>query len=428
MPDQPSDNFNNTYSPKTKEILSRYPNWLIRYSMGLFFVILIFILIGTYLIKYPEVITAPVKISSNVPPAFIVSSISGEVDMVFVKDKEHVQAQKPIMLIKNTSNYEDIVRVIDCLENIDFRKPVICLTDLGQPQLGELQPSFAALVESYQLYQLFINDDYYSRKIEAVERQIKQYEKLDETLSKQIHTQQLDYALTRKRYAIDSLLLKENVISELDKDASKSLLLQKKNAFLQSASNRTNSALQKEELIKSKLELTKEVRELNQKLKLDLNSRIGQLKSEIKSWEQKYLLESPIDGTVSFHFVNKEHQNVRNGQEIASVVPDNNEIVAMAALSSTGAGEVHIGQKVNLKLYDFPFEKFGYLIGEVIEIANVARDSVYRVEIGLSEGLKTNYGKQLEFRPEMIGEAEIVTEDLRLIERFFYRLKKATDI
>ena len=33
------------------------------------------------------------------------------------------------------------------------------------------------------------------------------------------------------------------------------------------------------------------------------------------------------------------------------------------------------------------------------------------------------YDKEIEFKQEMRGTAEIITEDLRLIERFFYQLK-----
>ncbi|NVK09480.1 MAG: HlyD family secretion protein, partial [Tenacibaculum sp.] len=32
-------------------------------------------------------------------------------------------------------------------------------------------------------------------------------------------------------------------------------------------------------------------------------------------------------------------------------------------------------------------------------------------------------GKKIDFKQEMQGTADIVTEDLRLIERFFYQLK-----
>jgi hypothetical protein len=50
------------------------------------------------------------------------------------------------------------------------------------------------------------------------------------------------------------------------------------------------------------------------------------------------------------------------------------------------------------------------------------------VEIKLSNGLESNYHKKLDFTQEMQGSAEIVTEDMRLIERLIqpvrYILKK----
>jgi HlyD family secretion protein len=41
------------------------------------------------------------------------------------------------------------------------------------------------------------------------------------------------------------------------------------------------------------------------------------------------------------------------------------------------------------------------------------------VEVEFPENLTTNYGKTLDFSQEMSGTAEIITEDVRLIERFF---------
>ena len=37
---------------------------------------------------------------------------------------------------------------------------------------------------------------------------------------------------------------------------------------------------------------------------------------------------------------------------------------------------------------------------------------------------KTSYNKKLPFDKELKGNAEIVTQDLRLIERFFYQIRK----
>ena len=48
----------------------------------------------------------------------------------------------------------------------------------------------------------------------------------------------------------------------------------------------------------------------------------------------------------------------------------------------------------------------------------------YYVDIVLPNGLKTSYNKTLPFDKELTGNADIVTQDLRLIERFFYQIRK----
>ncbi|HCR77898.1 MAG TPA: HlyD family secretion protein, partial [Chryseobacterium sp.] len=52
------------------------------------------------------------------------------------------------------------------------------------------------------------------------------------------------------------------------------------------------------------------------------------------------------------------------------------------------------------------------------------KDGNYYVDVLLPKGLKTSYNKNLVFDKELKGSAEIVTQDLRLIERFFYQMRK----
>lgn len=47
----------------------------------------------------------------------------------------------------------------------------------------------------------------------------------------------------------------------------------------------------------------------------------------------------------------------------------------------------------------------------------------YLVSVNFPDGLETNYGAQLDFRYEIKGSAEIITNDRRLIQRFFDNLK-----
>ena len=44
-------------------------------------------------------------------------------------------------------------------------------------------------------------------------------------------------------------------------------------------------------------------------------------------------------------------------------------------------------------------------------------------EIEIPDTLISNYGKELKFSQEMAGTAEIITDDIRLLERFFNPIK-----
>ena len=73
--------------------------------------------------------------------------------------------------------------------------------------------------------------------------------------------------------------------------------------------------------------------------------------------------------------------------------------------------------------YD-PSTEFGTLKGQIESIALLPdEDGFYLVTVSLPSSLITSYKKEITFRHEMRGSAEIITEDLRLIERFFYQLK-----
>ncbi len=74
--------------------------------------------------------------------------------------------------------------------------------------------------------------------------------------------------------------------------------------------------------------------------------------------------------------------------------------------------------------YCYPYQEYGQIESRVDAISLVPRENMYTVETQLPNPLKTSFNKTLNFDQEMQGKAEIVTEDLRLIERFFYQILK----
>lgn len=80
-----------------------------------------------------------------------------------------------------------------------------------------------------------------------------------------------------------------------------------------------------------------------------------------------------------------------------------------------------MGQKVNIKLLNYPFEEFGVLEGKVEKVTNVTNENVYFVIIKLNKGLTTSYNKIITPN-NLIGQAEIITDDINLLQRFIYNL------
>jgi multidrug efflux pump subunit AcrA (membrane-fusion protein) len=90
-----------------------------------------------------------------------------------------------------------------------------------------------------------------------------------------------------------------------------------------------------------------------------------------------------------------------------------------------GAGKVREGQRVNVRINNFPDQEFGYLVGKVVSISSVpTAEGVYVVEVDFPDGMMTNYDRVLPISRQMQGTADIITDDLRLMERFFMPVKK----
>jgi HlyD family secretion protein len=61
--------------------------------------------------------------------------------------------------------------------------------------------------------------------------------------------------------------------------------------------------------------------------------------------------------------------------------------------------------------------EYGMVRGVVKSKSLVPSGDAYIIEIDLPEGLITLYGKKLEFTQNMQGTAEIITEDIRLLQK-----------
>lgn len=102
----------------------------------------------------------------------------------------------------------------------------------------------------------------------------------------------------------------------------------------------------------------------------------------------------------------------------------NSDYVAKLKTPARNSGKIKIGQRVTVQLKNYPETEFGVLEGKVAHISALpTKEGFYLIDVSLPENLISSYGKEIVFKQEMSGTANIITEDLRLIERFFYQLK-----
>ena len=92
-------------------------------------------------------------------------------------------------------------------------------------------------------------------------------------------------------------------------------------------------------------------------------------------------------------------------------------MIGKAKVPVVGAGKVKAGQRVNIKLHGFPYLEYGFLTAYVTAISSMPDEKFYIATLELDSNLETSYGKKIPYVADLMGEAEIVTEDLSVAER-----------
>lgn len=96
-------------------------------------------------------------------------------------------------------------------------------------------------------------------------------------------------------------------------------------------------------------------------------------------------------------------------------------------------GKIKVGQKVNIKLENYPDTEFGVINGTVKSMSVIPdKEGLYFIDVNLcfdklkpsSDKRITSYDKEIEFKQVMRGSSEIITEGSRLIECFFDQFRE----
>ncbi|NSL88343.1 HlyD family efflux transporter periplasmic adaptor subunit [Chitinophaga sp. Mgbs1] len=412
------------YSDEVKHILQRPDGLMLRWGSTIFFIIVLLLFTACYFIRYPDSIYATVLITTPHPPATIVAKKNGTISRLFVKENQYVKAQEVIGIISNTCNYNDLQTLKKKLASYDpLASPAHTPAFATNLDLGELQPGYMEFVSIQQEYQLQITLQPEQQEILALENSRSEHQQLLNRLSKQKENLEEELSLTDKDLTRNKSLLEMKVISAKEyEDKMKQDLLSKRQLITANVSiNNTNIDVIAigNKLRQLRIAATKNTAVLQQRL----TDAYKQLLSSIAAWEEVNLLVSPIPGKVTFFRFWSENQYVKANEDVFTIVPDSQDsVVGKMMMPVLNSGKVQPGNRVIISLNNYPEQEFGTLNGRILHISLVPKGEQYAIEVSLPHQLLTSNKKTLQFRQEMGGKAEIITENRSIFNRIFEKV------
>ena len=416
-------------SEELQEIMGKIPPWILRRGITVLFCVVTVLLAGSAFFKYPDTIQAPIVLTGSTPPASVIAFSSGKLEMLNTQDKQEVKAGDYLAVIHNPALTDDILYLKYFLDSLDVERDSICAMPEKSLRLGTIQSMYASFYIMLFNRNEYIVQQYYPNKIRLARERIPQYEEQYGSLLRQQKITEEQTALVDRNHERSSTMHEQGGISgrELDESRSRQLQGQLSEENMRNAVN--NMQIQLAQLNESIIDMEYQHTEKMNEFRSQVRSMVSQLKANIQSWEMSYALMSPIDGRITFTRYWVSNQNVSGGEEVFTIIPSwESQLIGKAMLPVARSGKVKAGQQVNIRLDNFPDNEFGMLKGVVQNISLVPTTSTnstcYVVEIDLPEGLHTNYKKELPYLPNMQGMADIITENMSLLERFVMPLRK----
>lgn len=414
----------NVHSEEIHEIITAVPSWIIRCGITLIFVILIGILLMSALISYPDVIKTGLKVNSLNSPKPVVAKMNAKLTALLAQDGDAVKENQILAYIESTGKPQDILEIntrlikikADVLQNIN--SAIELPTGLN---LGEFQSSYQNFYQQYLAYKATQKNGYYLERIAFLERDFKDINSLRRQITSQQKIQEKEYANNEKEYQAYKQLYDKKVISRSEFSQQENKYLASKYPLEQSQTAILNNSSALTAKQKELFDIRNTVAQEQARFIQALNQCIG----DSEAWIQLHVLRAPIAGKLSYAGIVQQNQNVLAGQEIFMVNPGNSDFFGEVEIPQYNMGKIQKGEKTLVKLRSYPFEQYGTIRGRLTYVSDAAyRDSVFIAKVSFETFENKEKGHKIILKNGMLADAEIITEESSLLQRFFRNITK----
>jgi multidrug resistance efflux pump len=143
-----------------QEIISRPPAWLVRWGITVLLIVVASVILISYLIRYPEQLTIPLRLTSSAVPVAVSVRRPGRLAHLLVQNKQQVVQGQILGYLETIADPEQVRHLSAQLtvlrshiENNHLAATNSVPATLAYDQLGELQSSFIAFKKAQAVYQ-----------------------------------------------------------------------------------------------------------------------------------------------------------------------------------------------------------------------------------------------------------------------------------
>lgn len=411
-------------------IIFRNPGLLDHWALFIFFLIMVFILGGTWFIKYPDIVQVHATLTALDAPKEIMVRADGKLIRLFVNNDDIVIKNQTIAWIESTASHQEVINLdsmltlgVQYITNNNSDKASFLFKSNLQ-NLGELQSQYKQFIIAWQLFNDYLVNGYYFKRKKILMADKEFLKKMHKALEQQKNLMQQDLQLAEETFDANNSLFQDKVISKQELRDQKGRLVSKQMNLPQLES----SILSNENLQITK---QKEIDELEHNIsqqKIIFQQALQTLKSATSEWEKKYIIKAATNGKAIFSFPLQENQFLQSGKTIGFVNPSNSKYFAQITLPQNNFGKVEKGQKVQLRFDAYPYQEYGIVDGKLKYISKLPSDSGFLAYIELPNGLTTNYHQEIQYRNGLKSEALIITKESRLAQRIYYTLLKSIQL
>ncbi len=406
-------------SDLVKEVLEAPPSWLVKWGSTWTLLVILMILAISWFVEYPDLIKGGVQITSQDMAKAVNAKKDGLLDEIYVNEGQMVKKNQRIGRVESLADAAEVEKLKVYL--LDIQRGNTILNELKEfNNLGEIQQDFQSFVQVFTSKSNFDPSGVESEKISIINRDLEEIEEMDENLQKQMANYNTDYNLAREEYTNQQKLNKKGLISANELRLAESKVIAKKQQIDQIVSSFNTNQLQKNQKRQEILSVQKGKVEQNSAYKQEVNK----LLQAIENWEKTHYLVASTDGKLMFLKNFQANQQLKNGEDLFYVLPNTATAFGEMYVGQYNIGKIKVGQRVILKFDGYPYQEFGTMDAKIASISDIPIDSVYKIKVLLPNDQLKSYNKNVKIKIGMTASGEIVTEDLRLIEKLFYEIRK----